>query len=167
MASPTSHSQFPSPRTTIAWAGLIAGTLDGVAAVVHYLLNKGNNPLRVFQYIASGIVGKEAFTGGLPMAILGMVLHFLIAFGWAIGFYLLYRRFRIVASHPLISGLFYGMLVWLLMNQVIVPLSAAPPLPFRLTQALISLLIHLFLVGWPIAWVVHRLHTRQSRLPAR
>ena len=44
--------------------GLLAGTLDAVAAIVNYTINGGKLPSKIFQYIASGAVGPQAFTGG-------------------------------------------------------------------------------------------------------
>ncbi|MEO6219460.1 MAG: hypothetical protein ABIO81_03460 [Ginsengibacter sp.] len=59
--------------------GLLAGTLDAIAAMINYTINGGKLPSRIFQYIASGAVGTQAFKGGKGMIILGTIFHYIIA----------------------------------------------------------------------------------------
>lgn len=103
--------------------GLIVGTLDGIAAIVMYLIQTGKNPLNVFRFIASGAFGTDALSGGIPMALFGIAFHYIIAFGWTILFFWLASRFAILLQNWIISGILYGIFVWVMMNQVIVPLS--------------------------------------------
>ncbi|HWP42306.1 MAG TPA: hypothetical protein VNO14_03655 [Blastocatellia bacterium] len=60
----------------ILLAGLSAGVLDLTAALVNAGL-QGATPVRVLQYIASGLLGPDSFRGGLGTALLGAGLHFL------------------------------------------------------------------------------------------
>jgi hypothetical protein len=54
--------------------------LDITAAFVVYGGLYGVNPVLILQGIASGILGRSAFNGGYPVALLGLFLHFFIAF---------------------------------------------------------------------------------------
>ncbi len=66
----------------VVWAGFACGVLDITAALVVYGYF-GLKPARLLQGIASGLLGPKAFEGGLAMALLGLLCHFVIAFGAA------------------------------------------------------------------------------------
>ncbi|HVE60655.1 MAG TPA: hypothetical protein VNA26_02470, partial [Chitinophagaceae bacterium] len=68
-------------------AGLLVGTLDILAAFLDYYISTNKNPLNVFTFIASGVFGKKAFTGGSSMIILGAVFHFIIALAFTLFFF--------------------------------------------------------------------------------
>lgn len=137
----------------ILLAGLLAGTLDIGAAFAVYA-PRGVSPVRILQGIASGLVGAEAFAGGAAAAALGGLLHYLIATGAAAVYYLASRYVPTLRRCPVASGLAYGVLVYLVMNLVVVPLSAAAQGPFVFRWALLIVAIHMFCVGLPIALVV-------------
>jgi hypothetical protein len=138
----------------VLWAGLTAGALDITAACVTSALRGQTSPVRVLQSVASGLLGRDAFEGGLPVAALGLVLHFVIAFGAAAVYVAASRKLRFLVEHPVICGLLYGAAVHAFMNFVVVPLSAAP---FQLPYNLVGLTIHLFCVGLPIGLITGRL----------
>src|ERR671914_650306 len=95
--------------------GLIAGTLDLTAACVYAWVRGNVQPVRVFQFIASGVLGAESFTGGARTAMLGVALHFLIATGATAVFYFASRAWFFLIEHPIVAGLFYGILVYAFM----------------------------------------------------
>ena len=64
----------------IVAGGLAAGVLDAVDALVAYKLAYGMSPLVIYQFVASGLLGKAAYAGGAATALLGLAVHFLIAF---------------------------------------------------------------------------------------
>ena len=146
-------SERPKAYRAILWAGLIAGTLDITAASINGMLLRGGNPMRVLRAVASGLLGAEARQGGVGTAALGLVLHFVIAFGAATVFFVASRKMRFLVQHAVVCGLLYGVAVYAFMNSVVVPLSAAP---FEIPYEPIGLLIHMFCVGLPIALVVRR-----------
>jgi hypothetical protein len=142
---------------TIAKAGLLAGFLDGMDAVVYIGLISGVPVIRVFQFIASGAVGVQAFHAGLGAAALGVFFHFVIATGAAAVFYVLSRKLPMLLRKPLLWGPIYGMGVFLFMHYVVVPLSAAPKQPPAKISSLANLVFsHIFFVGIPIAMVISR-----------
>jgi uncharacterized membrane protein YagU involved in acid resistance len=142
----------------ILWGGLIAGALDLTGACVVSYLRAGVKPERVMQSVASGLLGSAAYSGGAKTAVLGVVLHFLIATIWTVVFYAASRKLRFLLEQPILWGLVYGVIVWVFMNFVVLPLSAFPPsrTPPTLTGRLISLLIIMFCIGLPIAFIVRR-----------
>lgn len=105
---------------------LLAGTLDGLAAVIMYCAKTGKDPMNVFRYIASGVFGSDAFAGGTTMAIWGIVFHFIIALGWTVLFFVVALRVSMLTKHWPLSGVVYGLVVWLAMSQIVVPLSRVP-----------------------------------------
>ena len=133
--------------------GLIAGFLDIAAAFLVYGL-RGAPPLRILQAIASGLLGAGAFEGGLATAVLGLLLHFVIATGWTAAYYALSRKLTALSRKPVVSGAVYGVAVYFLMNLVVLPLSAVPLRPFSLD--IVILIVHVVCVGIPIALAVSR-----------
>ncbi len=142
----------------ILLGGLIAGTLDISAACVSAWLQNEVSPPRVFKYIASGALGPSALTAGVGVAALGLFLHYLIATGWTALFYLASRQLKLLINQPIISGVLYGVVVYVVMNFVVVPLSSVParrvtpPISSRAIQATILI----FCIGLPIAFIVRR-----------
>ncbi len=141
-------------RTTLV-AGLTAGTLDILYAIAMWGL-RGAAPSRVLQGVASGVLGRDAFSGGANAATLGLVLHLSIAVAMAAAFVLAAARWRVLTERPWASGAAYGVALHLLMNYAVVPLSAAPMSPPTGASWFIALFPHVVLVGWPIAWVARR-----------
>ena len=140
----------PGARETILFGGAVAGALDLLDAFVvfGYL---GVRPIRILQSIASGALGAEAFKGGAAMAAAGLALHFLIALAAATVYYAAARKMRILVVRPLFCGLAYGVGVFVVMQYIVLPLSAysVRPLPWSLIAN--GVLIHALGVGLPIA----------------
>ena len=136
--------------------GLIAGTLDLTAACVYSWLRGSVSPIRVFQFIASGVLGTDSFTGGAKTAVLGVALHFLIATGATAVFYFASRAWFFLIEHPIVAGLLYGIPVYAFMNFVVLPLSQIQQRPQPLSARIINLVILMFCIGLPIALIVRR-----------
>jgi uncharacterized membrane protein YagU involved in acid resistance len=145
----------------ILQAGLIAGTLDAIAAIDNFMINtNGANPLKVFRFIASGVLGKEVLEKDLvAMAFLGLQFHFLIAICFAAFFFLVYPKIKILSKNIIVTGLLYGIFVWLVMNKVVLPLSYTSKLPFNLTQMFVGIAILMFAVGLPIALLTKKYYS--------
>eukprot|EP01035_Chromulina_nebulosa_P001669 gene1669-2247_t len=138
---------------TILLAGLVAGTLDILAAIA--ILGKMNAE-RVLQYIASGIYGKDAFDGGQPMAMWGLFFHYLIAFSFAADYFMLYKLIPLLKKHKVAAGLLFGIFIWVIMNLVILPFTNVARGPFTLNGVLLNMSILMLAVGLPISLIVHR-----------
>ena len=140
----------------IFWGGLIAGTLDICAAFLTAWLRAGVGPVRLLQFVASGLIGRAAFSGGAKTALLGLALHFLIATSATAVFYLVSRKWLFLVERPVHSGLLYGVAVYLFMNFVVLPLSLVTRGPVTVSGFVIGLLTIMFCVGLPIALIVRR-----------
>src|ERR1043166_6809794 len=79
---------------TIAWVGLLAGSLDILSAFVQAYLVRGTKPVVVLQYIASAAVGKTAFSGGWEMPLLGLLFHFIIAYSFTALFFVIFPNVK-------------------------------------------------------------------------
>lgn len=139
----------------IAMAGLACGVLDITAALVVYG-SMGLKPLRLLQGIAAGVLGPKSFQGGMATALLGLALHFVIAFGAAAVYFIASRNLRILVDQAALCGVLYGIAVYFFMNRIAVPLSGATKFPFSLKMMVIGVVIHIFCVGLPIALSIRR-----------
>src|SRR5687768_5446483 len=101
----------PSTLRTMFTTGLICGALDGLAAVLMYSVPSGKDPLNVFRFIACCVCGKEAFAGGVPMAMWGMLFYYVIATGWRSLFFAAYPRVAILSRNRVATAICYGVFV--------------------------------------------------------
>lgn len=140
---------------TIVWIGLIAGTLD-ISENLIYNHFRAVTPKMVFQYIASGLIGRVSFEMGGASVALGVAIHFAIALSWTAIFYLASRRMAGLRKRPVVSGLTYGVVVYIVMTYVVLPLTRVPPLrhPVTLMNRVNALLPLLFCIGLTIALLV-------------
>jgi hypothetical protein len=148
------------PLRTIVVARLIAGILDITSAFVIAGL-KGAGSIRMLQGIASGLLGPRSFEGGLVTAGLGLAIHFLIAFTAAALFYVASRKFSFLIEHAIVSGLLYGIAVYIFMYWIVVPL-AIPIARHSISRDLTAIIVHMSLIGLPIALVVRYFSQEQT-----
>lgn len=142
----------PHMTSAIVATGLVAGVLDGIAAIVLYLYRGGRAPARIFNFIASGVFGPGAMTGGSLMVIAGVVFHLVIAIGWTLLFFLAARQFEGLRRHTVPAGILYGVFVWIMMNKVVLPMSRVQMAGNATWDSiLIGILIIVLFVGLPIS----------------
>jgi hypothetical protein len=149
------------PLRTIVVAWLTAGILDITSAFVIAEI-KGTGSVRMLQGIASGLLGKRSFEGGLLTAGLGLAIHFFIAFTAATLFYLISRKFRFLIEHAIAAGFLYGVAVYLFMYWVVIRLVFPNAHP-SLSRDVTAVLVHMFLIGLPISLIVSRFSKKQAR----
>ena len=143
-------SQRMSALRAIAAGGLIAGMLDLTQACI---LFGRHVPLA----IAAGMLGTNALHGGAGTYVLGVSLHFFIAFSATAIYFAASRRLGFLTTHPLVCGLTFGAYVELVMSYVIVPLSALHERgPFELHDILLGLGVHMVVIGLPIAFCIRQ-----------
>ena len=152
---------FQRPRAfdTIVYGGLVVGIFDLLFAFTFYGLILGAPPLRIFQSVAAGLLGRAvAYAGGVNTFVLGILLHFVVASCIATVYYLASRVLPVLIHHPVVSGLIYGMIAYLGMNYVVIPLSAIArsPGPKKLPIFLTEIIGHALLVGLPLALLARR-----------
>jgi hypothetical protein len=161
-------THFLQPRSfdAVLYGGLAVGLLDGSAAVITTLLY-GNNPARMFQTIARGLIGRVSYDGGWASALLGVALHFLIAFIWAAIYNGASLKLPALIHRAVICGPIYGVVVYFAMQIIVLPLSAIGSSPFafagNLKGMLIGIITHVICVGLPIALMGRRFAGKKER----
>jgi uncharacterized membrane protein YagU involved in acid resistance len=125
----------------ILLGGIIAGTVDVGAAC---LIN-GANPARILQVIASGLLGKASFEGGSATSALGLVLQWAMSILIASIFVVVVQLWPLLKRHWVKVGLASGLIIFLVMNYVVLPLSAighAPRFrPLHFAQDVVAMLV--------------------------
>ena len=149
----------PKALEVIPLGGLLIGIFDLIFAFTFYALILGAPPLRIFQSVAAGVLGRpRAVGGGVPTFLLGILLHFLVATCIATVYYLATLAAPTLLRHAVLSGLLYGVVAYFGMKYVVLPLSAIgqrgtlPRLPVMITE----IVGHAVLVGLPVALLARR-----------
>ncbi|MES2734640.1 MAG: hypothetical protein V4714_23025 [Bacteroidota bacterium] len=165
MEAPLSSPSVYKPKSalkTIIGAGLLAGILDIIVPMVMYATSTGKSPLNVLRFIASGVFGSQAFGGGVPMAIWGLIFHFFIAYAFTVVFFFAYPKIRSISSGKVLTGVGYGVFVWLVMNLIVLPLANTPQATFNLWQAIKGILILMMAFGLPLSLIVHKYYEQKQ-----
>jgi hypothetical protein len=159
--------QNKTGATAIMQAWLLAGSLDIITACIHAYFVIGATPIRVLNYVASGVVGKQALGKGalvnewwLPL--LGLVVHFTIALAFTLFFFWIYPKVKIMSKNKLITGLLYGIFVWCVMNLAVMPLIMRGKLPNDWWKAVQAMLILMFMIGLPISFIISKYHNKRN-----
>jgi len=145
---------------TILTAGLVVGVLDISSAFIIWW-QRGVGARRGLQGIAAGLLGASSFDGGLVTAGFGLALHFFVAFVVVTIFYLASRKIEFLVIHPVISGVLYGIGVYIVMYWFVLP-TAFSTFRHRLWNELLAVAIHISLIGLPCALIVRR-YSRQTQ----
>ena len=145
----------PSAFHTIVFGGLTVGVLDAIAAMMNAGI-RGVTPDRVWQYVASGVLGPESFSGGAATIALGLFFHFCVAFGVAIGYYVVTRVLPSLVPHAFVVGPIYGIIVFFAMSYVIVPMTLVRQSAFTWYGMISGIVIHILFVGLPVALITKR-----------
>jgi hypothetical protein len=158
----TIASTFSNGRNSLLRSSVIAGLIIGTADVIiyHWFVTSvlGGVPLiSVYQYIASGALGESAFAGGIATALLGALFHFLFSIVIAGVFILSADRISLLRRYVIPGSLLFGFGVFIVMNMIVTPLSATPPLPAPpMSQLIVNILDHLLVFGLPLGILVQR-----------
>ena len=145
----------PGGLIPVLWGGLVAGALDLSDACILYGV-RGVSPVRIFQSIASGLVGPAAYQGGAATAVLGVTLHLTIATTIALVYVLASTRIPLLVRRPVICGMIFGLGAFVVMQFGVVPLSRIGWRPLPAYVIVNGVLIHAFGVGLPIALIAAR-----------
>lgn len=140
----------------IAAATLVAGTLDILSAFLFGGM-AGIGVLPILRYVASGPFGDAVRAGGAGWAAIGLAVHFAIMAVMAAVYMVAARRLPALLRHPVIAGLAYGLLLWIVMYWIVKPLRwPEAPRPSSAWPIGNQLFSHCILVGLPIALIARR-----------
>jgi len=130
--------------------GLVAGGLDLISAFLTFGAG-------VPRAIAAGLLGRQAIHGSAAVYVPGIALQFFIAVTAAAIYYAASRRLYFLTEHFVVCGMFYGIAVFLVMNLIVLPLSALHAMgPFQLGALIQGLVVHMLIIGLPISFSVRR-----------
>lgn len=152
----------PSALQTIVLGGAAVAVLDIANAIIFWHLYRGTPPRVILQSVAAGIYGRSSFSGGMATASIGALLHCVIAFSVAATYYLAALRLPVLYRRPLVCGMAYGALVYLVMNRIVIPLSNANQGAFNPAWFAANFGGHLLLVGLPVALIARWSATRSG-----
>ncbi|UAY55409.1 DUF1440 domain-containing protein [Arachidicoccus terrestris] len=142
--------------------GFLAGCADILIAFVDAWWSYDILPVRVLQFIASGLLGEKAFEQPVGPALLGLAIHFFIAFFWTVLFFVLYGQFKKVVGAPFMQGIVYGLFIWLVMNLLVLPLTHAPGSEFRWFTAIKGTIILIIAIGCPLAYFARSYYLKKE-----
>lgn len=147
----------PAFRMVIA-GGITLATVDLIYACSFWAWLRHVPPVRVLQYIASGALGEASFQGGLATALAGAAFHYFIAIMMVLAYFLASGRYRSLLRRPVLYGIPYGFVLWVVMTHVVVPLSRAEPSAKPVLLAVVcNFLMHL-LFGVICVWFARKAH---------
>jgi len=163
------HSSFDRDALSrVARAGVLTGVIDGLFSSVLSVAFYNSTVSRLFQGVASTLLGAEAFNGGALTAAIGVLMHFGVAFGWSIVFLLVVKRaswIRGLLNSPygtLKVASLYGPFIWLVMSLAVIPALLHRP-PAINIRWLVQLIGHFPFVGIPIVASVGKGSSRSER----
>jgi hypothetical protein len=150
-------------------AGLLTGVTDGLWACVLALFFYHSTVTRLWQGVASVLLGKSALDGGTTTALIGVLIHFGVAFGWsAVFLFVVMRSSWVRAQLASPNGVLkiaslYGPFIWIVMSLAVIPLFTHRP-PAITFRWLVQVIGHIPFVGLPIVWSIARPgHSEQER----
>ena len=152
----------PTSRNSLLRLTLIGGFIAGL---LHLVVQQGivfglilKTPIvSALQFAASGIMGEAAFAGGLATALFGLVLDFIMITIMAGVFVFSVDRIPLLRRNVIVGSILYGFGIFIVMNFIVLPLSAAPALPAPPLWLLIELVLqHNLLIGLPLGILVQR-----------
>lgn len=149
------YTKKPGIIAAVLLTWLMAGTFDGIAAVLWATYYTRAISLQIFRDIVSGVFGNAAFTGGQIMIIYGILLHYLIALLFTVTWFLSYPLFNSLLRYKIVITIFYGLATWAIMQFVVLPLSNVPKQPLHLTVAITGAVILIFTVGLTVTLMAH------------
>jgi hypothetical protein len=136
---------------------LVCGTLDILLAVILTVM-RGKEPAAMLQFVASGPF-PQATELGTSGSVLGLAVHYGLMAIMITVFVLIARSMPALLSQPLLWGLVYGLITYVVMNLIVVPLRFPAAWPPKALSIGTQLFAHVVLVGWPLVLITrHYLH---------
>ena len=142
---------------SIATQASIAGLVAGTTLVAYLALTSfpEHNPMPFFLWIPSVALGSAAGTS-TEWAVAGIALHYVVSIGWAGGYAYLATDKTFLNQRWLISGLIYGLVVYMFMDLLLIGVSKFtwPPTPLAWLNGIFAIMVFF---GVPLALVISRL----------
>lgn len=117
------HATRPVRWSQVGLGGLLVAIGDIVFATTLWFSWDAAGLRRVFQTIAVGVLGQASFDGGLRTALLGAVLHVVMATAFVAIYTCVARQRPALLRRPIALGIAYGVVLYVVMNFIVMPLS--------------------------------------------
>jgi len=155
---------MPSAKTILT-AAVIVGTLDITAACTQVYLRTGQPSIKpVLLFVASGLLGKAAYNNGDSIAAVGLLIHYCVAAAFTLFFFLVLAKLSFTKQQRLLTGILYGAFIWVVMNLLVLPLTAAAPLQKTFSGVAIGMGILIVCIGMPLAFLANQEKKKKSNL---
>jgi hypothetical protein len=144
----------------ISRAGLATAIVDGAFSSVLAQFVYGSGVIALWQRVAGTLIGPEALKGGMATVILGIAMHFFVAFGWSAVFVLIVARMEGIGRALTTTGgkvaiaAVYGPMIWMAMSFVVIPSLTHQP-PVITYRWWVQFFGHFLFVGVPIVFFGH------------
>jgi hypothetical protein len=122
---------------------------------IHHLDLPRSFAIHGLQGLVLPLLGPATFEGGFGTAAMGLALHFFIALVVVLVFYAASRKIRVLREHAALSGVLYGVAVYLVMYWIVLP-AAFPKFRHSLSNDPLAIAIHIVLIGLPTALILRR-----------
>ena len=132
---------------------LLASVAAGIPDVFVAAALSRASPGRILQTIASGVLGEASYVGGSTSMALGFGLQIAMSFLIALIYNIAFSYVADIRRSPLMSGALYGVVIFVVMNFVVVPLSRAHPKPQWDLKSVVAMLIIMVLFGEIISFI--------------
>lgn len=145
-------------------AGLLVGLLDISFAFLYSYIKRGAYPASVLKYITEKVFGKQAFTNTTLQNITGLLIHFAIAMCWSFLFFILYLSIKIMRRNTIITGILYGLFVWVMMNMVFLPVWNNKAYVFNAESSIINAVILMIAIGLPLSLIAKQHYQNNAKV---
>jgi len=163
-----SNARYPSALKTVLLAGFIAGTMDILAAITVYdFVMHSVTAKNLLQGIARkvlGVFGVKPAGDSLMLTLAGLGFHFMIAFSFAVFYFLVYPYLPSLKKKRILSGLLYGIFVWCVMNLAMLPLFHIADFPHKWDNIIRGMVILMICIGLPVSLIVSRYYNSKNQL---
>lgn len=160
ITNPNGKPQHSIVSTIIkAWA--LAGTLDILSAFTYYYIKTRKNPLNILNYVSKVALGETTFASNRLQQASGLLVHFAIAFGWTLLFFMLYPRLGFLRLNKFVTAVVYGIFIWAIMNVVILPMWTHKHFVYKGETTIVNCLILIVAIGLPLSYIAQRHYSKK------
>ncbi len=129
MSTARIDAQRPIAWLQVLLGGLIVALGDFVFATMLWFGWTVPGFIKLFQTIAVGVLGQASYEGGVAAAWLGAGLHLFMATMFVVVYVFAGRRRPGLLEKPFAYGAAYGVVLYVVMNFVVMPLSRVDASP--------------------------------------
>ena len=147
----------------VSIAGFVVGSLDIIAAFIDAWFSSRLTPGEILNLIAGAAIGYENAKGGFLMLLLGLLIHFFIAYSFTFLFYLIYPGLKSFFKNNIVIGILYGLFIWAFMRFIILPVFSQIHFhSFKITAAIKPMLILIGAIGIPLSFMMNRMLNKKD-----